>query len=148
MAAAEKLWGLLFFHPKVVEEVLSMSRLPKHARRTKSCRFLTCFVHPVDLIFFQLLVTWSCPSAITCSLQQRQAGAWQPVTADNVPAARHGHTAVLDAKQRMWVFGGSSGALEVKAARCGAHISMGYRVSEHPNRGYSFYLDIPYIYIP
>ena len=79
-------------------------------------------------------------------MQQRQAGAWQPVTADNVPAARHGHTAVLDAKQRMWVFGGSNGAPEDKAARCGAHISMAYRLSEHPNRGYSFYLDIPYIY--
>ena len=37
-----------------------------------------------------------------------QVRAWQPVTADSAPAARHSHSAVLDA-QRMWVFGGHVG---------------------------------------
>ena len=137
--------GIVVLPPK------SSWRSSKHVKASKTCQtheivqisnmfcpscWFDIFPTSRDLVF-------SCPSTITCSLQQRQAGAWQPVTADNVPAARHGHTAVLDAKQRMWVFGGSNGAPEVKAARCGAHISMGYRVSEHPNRGYSFYLDIP-----
>ena len=140
--------GIVVLPPK------SSWRSSKHVKASKTCQtheivqisnmfcpscWFDIFPTSRDLVF-------SCPSTITCSLQQRQAGAWQPVTADNVPAARHGHTAVLDAKQRMWVFGGSNGAPEVKAARCGAHISMGYRVSEHPNRGYSFSLDIPYIY--
>jgi len=39
-----------------------------------------------------------------------EARAWQPVTADNAPAARHSHSAVLDT-QRMWVFGGHVGFL-------------------------------------
>ena len=140
--------GIVVLPPK------SSWRCSKHVKASKTCQtheivqisnmfcpscWFDIFPTSRDLVF-------SCPSTITCSLQQRQAGAWQPVTADNVPAARHGHTAVLDAKQRMWVFGGSNGAPEDKAARCGAHISMAYRLSEHPNRGYSFYLDIPYIY--
>ena len=140
--------GIVVLPPK------SSWRCSKHVKASKTCQtheivqisnmfcpscWFDIFPTSCDLVF-------SCPSTITCSLQQRQAGAWQPVTANNVPAARHGHTAVLDAKQRMWVFGGSNGAPEDKAARCGAHISMAYRLSEHPNRGYSFYLDIPYIY--
>ena len=111
MAAAEKLWGLLFCHPKVVEDVLSMSRLPKHARRTKSCRFLTCFVHPVDLIFFQLLVTWSsrapAPLLVPCSNVRLELGSQSLLTMSQLPG-----TATL----RCWTPSSGCGSSVVRTA--------------------------------
>ncbi|CAL1155570.1 unnamed protein product, partial [Cladocopium goreaui] len=35
-----------------------------------------------------------------------QARAWHEVTASNAPSVRNGHTSVIDAQQRIWVFGG------------------------------------------
>ena len=55
-------------------------------------------IHPQNPGFMTTAGWFSCP----------QVRAWQPVTADSAPAARHSHSAVLDA-QRMWVFGGHVG---------------------------------------
>ena len=55
-------------------------------------------IHPQNPGFMTTAGWFGCP----------QARAWQPVTADNAPAARHSHSAVLDT-QRMWVFGGHVG---------------------------------------
>ena len=35
--------------------------------------------------------------------------AWTTVTAEFLPTARHGHSAVLDSIGRMWMFGGAGG---------------------------------------
>ena len=38
--------------------------------------------------------------------QSCQAKTWQEVKASNPPSRRFDHTAVMDAQQRMWIFGG------------------------------------------
>ena len=38
--------------------------------------------------------------------QSCQAKTWQEVKASNPPSPRAEHTAVMDAQQRMWIFGG------------------------------------------
>jgi hypothetical protein len=38
--------------------------------------------------------------------QSCQAKTWQEVKASNAPSKTEGHTAVMDAQQRMWIFGG------------------------------------------
>ena len=38
--------------------------------------------------------------------QSCQAKTWQEVKASNAPSKTKGHTAVMDAQQRMWIFGG------------------------------------------
>jgi hypothetical protein len=50
----------------------------------------------------------------------RQARAWHEVTASNAPSMRNGHTSVIDAQQRIWIFGGYKSGLSLKilAAQC------------------------------
>ena len=42
--------------------------------------------------------------------QSCQAKTWQEVKASNPPSRRYDHTAVMDAQQRMWIFGGLGGS--------------------------------------
>ena len=41
--------------------------------------------------------------------QSREAKRWRVVNASNPPSIRWLHTAVVDAQQRMWIFGGPGG---------------------------------------
>ena len=48
------------------------------------------------------------------SKADRQARAWHEVTASNAPSVRNGHTSVIDAQQRIWIFGGYKSGLSLK----------------------------------